>query len=406
MHDKYPSLRQSSVQLNRTEKASIILNVLVTAGLVSFLFLFIYFSYRQILLFTANELDWEVSNYILRTPGVYSRGEQWLILIYVFILTIAVIYQVMKTRDRIALSYIRSYISLMAQGDYHLRVPEDYAGEYLKLAQDINILMESINQALEDRDKAERSKDELMNNIGHDIRTPLTSVIGYLDLAKNPKTSDQDRQQYIEVAYNKSKEMRGLVNDLFDYTSSLNATIQLACQTIPLLPFVEQLAADFYLASQAKGVELVTDVSPEDLTLHMDPNKMARVFNNLITNALKYGTGASQIMVKAYPAKDLKALDLPSSCQVKRINPVKSWVILEVRNDGELLEEAELEKIFERSYRSDQSRNSKEKGSGLGLSIVKNFIQAHHGHVFALIEGQELVFRMCLPQANPENKLL
>ena len=106
MYDKYPSLRQSNVQLNRTEKVSIILNVLVTAGLVSFLFLFIYFSYRQILLFTANELDWQVSNYILRTPGVYSRGEQWLILIYVFILTIAVIYQVVKTRDRIALSYI------------------------------------------------------------------------------------------------------------------------------------------------------------------------------------------------------------------------------------------------------------------------------------------------------------
>ena len=133
---------------------------------------------------------------------------------------------------------------------------------------------------------------------------------------------------------------------------------------------------------------------------------MARVFNNLITNALKYGTGASQIVVKAYPAQNLKALDLPSSCQFKRINPVKSWVILEVRNDGELLEEAELNKIFERSYRSDQSRNSKEKGSGLGLSIVKNFIQAHHGHVFALVEGQELVFRMCLPQFHPEDKPL
>lgn len=397
--DKHPHLRLRDMHLDRTEKASIILNVTVAAGIVSFIFLFVYFSYRQILLFTANELNWSISNYILRTPGVYDQGEKWLLFIYFFTVMIVVIYQVMKTRDQITLTYIRSYISLMAQGDYHLRVPEDYAGEYLKLAQDINTLMASINQALEDRDKAEKSKDELMNNIGHDIRTPLTSVIGYLDLAMNPKTSQEDRQHYIEVAHNKSKEMRGLVNDLFDYTSSLSATVQLTCQTIPLTPFIEQLAADFYLAAEDKGVEIITEVQPEDLKLDMDPNKMARVFNNLISNALKYGKGASQIQIKAYPVQDLNSIDLPPSCLLKtRHKNSHSWIVMEVRNNGELLEEEELDKIFERSYRSDQSRNSREKGSGLGLSIVKNFLQAHKGDVFALVEERDLVFRMCLPQ--------
>ena len=384
------STPQGQFTLDRTEKISIMLNVIVTMGIISFLFLVIYISYQQILLLSANKFKWDFAWWVLENEEVYNRGLQLLTLIYIIVLIIGITYQFIRSRNQIALSYIRHYISLMAQGNYQLRVPEAYAGEYLKLAQDVNILIENINQAFYQRDQSEKSKEELMNNIGHDIRTPLTSVIGYLDLVKkNPDLDHQTRLEYIDVAYSKSKEMRGLVNDFFDYTSSLGSTIKLEVQAIPIHGFLEQIAADFYLEAQKLNIQIETRVADPDYTANFDPEKMARVFNNLISNALKYGHGATQITLVAL-VEELKKNSKSQS--------TIPHLILEVRNNGELINEDELEKIFERSYRTDQSRNSARKGSGLGLSIVKNFIEAHQGRIFAKNQGQELVFRIELPQ--------
>ena len=182
-------------------------------------------------------------------------------------------------------------------------------------------------------------------------------------------------------------------------------------QFIPLNLFLEQIQADFDYQAQKLGVDLQIDVNPSDLEVLIDPEKIVRVLNNLITNAFKYGKGARYIRIQA---KKISNQHYESLVKNESLHPLDKgqpsfWLEMEVANDGQLLDEKELEKIFERSYRSDKSRNSKEPGSGLGLAIVRNIIRLHKGDVHAFVHDKELVFRILIPQyrsrSSIENKL-
>ena len=170
--------------------------------------------------------------------------------------------------------------------------------------------------------------------------------------------------------------MQTLIAELFDYASSKQTTYVLQPSKIQLKLFMEQLAADFELSAGEKGIAIEVSVQPESLVGYFDVEKMARVFNNLVVNALKYGYGASVIKLNAFYSKS------------------QQTIVYEVRNNGELISNKDLKQIFNRTYRTDQSRHSDEPGSGLGLSIVKNIVELHGGQVYALIDADELVFRI------------
>lgn len=269
-----------------------------------------------------------------------------------------------------------NYIS--ENNKYNYRIERTHIGELTDIIDSINQLVESTEHSLEEERRAEETKDELIANVSHDIRTPLTSTIGYLDAVIHKQyQSEEEKDSYIGIAYEKAKMMRTLVNDLFLYIESGQATYSIEAQSIPIKFFFEQLAAEFELTGDEQGVDIVVEVYPEDLFVQIDVDKMARVFSNLISNALKYGFG-DVIRLRAYKSSDDES------------------VYLETRNNGEILAESEYKNIFERSYRTEKSRTSEIPGSGLGLSIVKNIVDLHGGLVFATVEDNETVFRIKL----------
>lgn len=407
--------KEPKSELTFSEKLEFGLEVLIYAGTISFIFLIIYFLYQLFLVFWIDTMNISIKSVLYDYPvlyTIYNHSNQILILIYLFVLIIVIFWIVRKNRTTRRLASIRKYISRMAQGDYQLRIPDQEMGDYQNLSQDVNTLMDSINQAFLQRNESEKSKDELINNISHDIRTPLTSIMGYLNLIQDKKDlTDEQLKEYIDLVYAKCQNLKGLLDDLFVYTSSQDSTARMDFQFIPLNFFLEQIQADFDYQAQKLGIDLQIDVNPSDLEVLIDPEKIVRVLNNLITNAFKYGKGARYIRIQAKKIsnQEYESLVKRESLHALDKGQPSFWLEMEVANDGQLLDEKELEKIFERSYRSDKSRNSKEPGSGLGLAIVRNIIRLHKGDVHALVHDKELVFRILIPQyrsrSSIENKL-
>lgn len=391
-----------TMEFSQNEKREVILKGFMTAGFFSIVYLLLIYIFRQTLLSEGGSESFQVfKEWFTNSPGYIRITEDTITFIYGLAMIIGVTLSCRNRIQRITLNHIQAFIHYMALGNYDLRIDVDQAGGYQDLAKNVNTLIDSIQHAMEEQEKAEAAKDEMIHNIGHDLRTPLTSMIGFLGLLESKAYRNQDElDQYINVAYSKTKSMQSLVNDLFDYASSLHGNVTLNYQPIPLSPYLEQISADFMMEAQNKNIEIQTQVRPEELMLEIDPERMARAISNLVANAIKYGKGASYIQLKAYEVKAslYKSMShLPeNSCHKPK--QVGDWVFIEVRNNGEKLSDHDLKKIFERSYRADSSRNSKEPGSGLGLAIVKNLLELHHGNVYALVENEDLVFRLEVPK--------
>ncbi|MRI81701.1 two-component sensor histidine kinase [Aerococcaceae bacterium DSM 109653] len=369
-------------KLSRSEKFEIVLEAIVTLWIVFFFYLSV------ILLFSAI-VDLEMDFLELKTLRVqFMLTEERLLSIFyiftaaIFIIALLLVLWRFKRRLRvIRLGHVFKQLEYITEGHYDYRIPDTNLGSLSSVVTSINKLVDSTVEAMEEERRIEKTKDELITNVGHDIRTPLTSIIGYLGLIENKQYHNvEEILEYTHTAYTKALHMQTLVSELFDYASSRQTTYVIEPSKIQIKLFLEQLAADFELAAEEKGMTLEVSVEPAKLMGCFDVEKMARVFNNLIVNALKYGHGASIIKLKAY-----------YKAQEPQNDPI---IIYEVRNNGALLSNDDLNNIFNRTYRTDQSRHSDEPGSGLGLSIVKNIVELHGGHVYALIDADELVFRI------------
>lgn len=374
-----------TMKLSRLERSELVVEAIITLGIVFFLYLSVILLVRE---FIDVPFTWGGRNAISFRTRFFLDDATLAFLLHIFsvfsiILGILITFWRVKRRIRLMkLEHVLQYVTYIAQGNYDIRIPTNKNPELAEVITSINLLVDSTVEALNEERRIEKTKDELITNVGHDLRTPLTSIIGYLGLIENKQYHEhKEVLQYTHTAYTKALHMQSLVDDLFDYAASRQTTYELKSQPLQIALFLEQLAADFELAANEKEIVIKVDVTPQNLTAHLDVEKMARVFNNLITNALKYGHGASFIHLKAYP----KAND-------------SERIIFEVLNDGTPINEAELEKIFERSYRADHSRHSDEPGSGLGLAIVSNIIELHQGHVYAANENNQTVFRIEIPQ--------
>lgn len=373
------------MKLTRLEISELIVEMVITLGIVFFLYLSVILLARDLIDFP---FSWRGSPPISIRMRFFLDDATinfflWIFTLLSFVVGLLITYWRFKRRYRLMkLEHVLSYVTYIAQGNYDIRIPENTIPDLAEVTNSINMLVDSTVEALEEERRVEKTKDELITNIGHDLRTPLTSIIGYLGLIENKQYHDEEEMlQYTHTAYTKALRMQSLVDDLFDYAASRQTTYEIDPQPVQVALFLEQLAADFVLAAREKGLDLQVNVTPANLSANLDLDKMARVFYNLITNAFKYGYDATFIKLNAYPSKN-KA----------------NYVIFEVINDGAPINEAEIERIFERSYRSDQSRHGDEPGSGIGLAIVSSIVESHQGQVYAANENNQTVFRIEMPQ--------
>lgn len=223
----------------------------------------------------------------------------------------------------------------------------------------------------------EQKKDELIVYLAHDIKTPLTSMIGYLSLLSEIKDMPQEqRNRYIDIALDKSYRLEDLINELFDVARFNSEKIVLEKEEINLNLMLEQIADDFYptLKEMNKKINFTSD---EKTILYADPDKLSRVFNNLIKNAVNYSKENTDI--------DISILNKENQATVK------------ITNKGKQIPKEKLDKIFEKLYRLDSSRTSKTGGSGLGLAIAKEIVELHGGRIYAESDMKETTFSVILP---------
>ncbi len=276
------------------------------------------------------------------------------------------------------MNHIIGELHYIAQGHLDHRIPFRLKGSEQHVISSVNALVDSAVKSMDDERKIEKSKDELITNVSHDLRTPLTSIIGYLGLIEDKQyQSEEDILKYTHTAYEKAKQMKNLVEDLFEYTKVQQHGAPVNIMRIDLNQLLEQLTASFELEGQHRGIEISSKVVPNPLMIEADPEKLGRVFNNLVANAFKYGNGASYIRVDARQRAD--------------------QVEVTVANDGTPIPAQSLDHLFERFYRAEVSRSRATGGTGLGLAIVKSIVDLHHGTVTVTSDENETAFVVTLP---------
>ncbi|GMA48163.1 two-component sensor histidine kinase [Tetragenococcus muriaticus] len=274
--------------------------------------------------------------------------------------------------------HIISELHYIANGHYDHRIPFELRGDLARLVDSINGLVDSTATAIEEERRIEKSKDELITNISHDIRTPLTSIIGYLGLIEDRQYhSEEDLLKYTHTAFLKTKQMKALVDDLFEYTKARQPSNPVNLTTFDMVQLVEQLAADFELEARNNGITIETVAQPQQLLMEGDTEKLVRVFNNLLSNALKYGKDADKIIIQ--------------------LEKTGTEAVISVKNNGQMIPKQSLDSLFDRFYRVEESRSQETGGTGLGLAIAQSIIASHGGYIYAKSNPDWTSFIIHLP---------
>lgn len=305
--------------------------------------------------------------------------------IFVFLLLISNIlityWRIKRRYKQFQLWHIISELHYIAAGHYDYRVKFQLNGDLKDIIDSINDLVASTQNAIKEEQLIKKSKDELITNVSHDIRTPLTSIIGYLQLIENKQyASEKDLEEYAHIAYNKSKEMKAMVDDLFEYSVLDQPTTKLTLSRFDLAELIQQVSVDYLLQMEEKNIQFISNINPNPFYMIADADKIVRIFSNLLSNALKYGTNATVIEIKA---------SLLGTQEVQ----------IAIRNNGKPIPKKSLNKIFDRFYRADLSRNQKIKGTGLGLAIVDSIVKLHHGSINVTSNNDWTTFTITLPIA-------
>lgn len=304
---------------------------------------------------------------------------QRVLIIFLVLIDVWVVWWRLRRRYHLYLmNHIIGELHYIAQGHLDHRIPFRLKGSEQHVITSVNALVDSAVQSMDDERKIEKSKDELITNVSHDLRTPLTSIIGYLGLIEDKQyQNEEDILKYTHIAYEKAKQMKNLVDDLFEYTKVQRHGAPVNIMRVDLNQLLEQLTASFALEADRRGIEISSKVVPNPLMIEADPEKLGRVFNNLVANAFKYGNGASYIRITAHQEQDK--------------------VVVKVANDGTPIPEKAQSHLFERFYRAEASRSRATGGTGLGLAIVKSIVDLHHGQVTVSSDADETAFIVTLP---------
>ncbi|MDA1879892.1 vancomycin resistance histidine kinase VanS [Bacillus cereus group sp. BY10-2LC] len=244
------------------------------------------------------------------------------------------------------------------------------------MEQKLNTLKRTLEKREHDAKLAEQRKNEVVMYLAHDIKTPLTSVIGYLILLDEaPDMPREQKAKYVHITLDKAYRLEQLIDEFFEITRYNLQTITLTKKHIDLYYMLVQMTDEFYPQLAAKGKQVVLHAS-EDLTVFGDADKLARVFNNILKNATAYSKDDSVIDITANLSEDV--------------------VSIVFENDGNIPKD-KLATIFEQFYRLDDARSSDTGGAGLGLAIAKEIIVQHGGQIYAESNDNSTIFTVELP---------
>ena len=241
----------------------------------------------------------------------------------------------------------------------------------------INTIKHTLEKQKLDMKLAEQRKNDMVMYLAHDLKTPLASVIGYLNLLRDEgQISEELRQKYLSVSLEKAERLEDLINEFFEIAKFNLSNITLQYSRISLVRLLEMLLYEFQPMLHEKNLECNLMV-PEDIMIRCDADKIQRVFDNLLKNAVIYSFEGTDIDIAV----------------VRQGEDVE----ITFTNHGDTIPEEKLERVFEQFYRLDASRSTSSGGAGLGLAIAKQIIELHHGAIMARSENEMIEFRVILP---------
>lgn len=280
------------------------------------------------------------------------------------------------------LSWFTRYFDEIDEGLEKLIQGEDkeitLSQEMEPMEQKLNVLRQTLERRELEAKLAEERKNNLVMYLAHDIRTPLTSVIGYLSLLEEaPDMPTEQKAKYVHITLEKANRLEKLINEFFEITRYNIQQIILEKEQIDLYYMLLQMIEEFYPLLSQKGNQAVLH-GDEDVTVCGDPIKLARVFNNILKNAVAYSYDNTEIHI--FLEK------LPSGT-----------ILVKFQNQGKTIPEEKLSSIFEKFYRMDEARTSNTGGAGLGLAIAKEIVTLHGGQITAESEEEQITFVVELP---------
>lgn len=338
-------------------------------------------------LFAILAIGWSVSINISWQPSsiyyLLQWGKEWIIAIMSILILIGWIVITLRFMTR-PLRYLDELVDasekLANPGEEPIRL-----SRAMKSVEDEpNLVREGALRNAMLAKEAEQRKNDLIVYLAHDLKTPLTSVIGYLTLLRDePQISEEMRSRYTGIALDKAERLEDLINEFFDITRFNLTNIQLEPERVNISRMLEQIGFEFHPILAEKDLKLETEIKP-NVEILCDPDKLARVFDNLLRNAVNYSYAGTTI----YLSMDYE--------------PIKDEVKICVENHGKTISPDKLDRIFEQFFRLDSSRRSSTGGSGLGLAIAKEIVELHHGTITAESENESIRFTVVLPGV-PEN---
>lgn len=282
---------------------------------------------------------------------------------------------------------ISDAVESISQGNLGTEVDVTGDDEFSAMAANLNKMASDIRTLMDKEREAERTKNELITNVAHDLRTPLTSIIGYLELlAGNTKVPAEMEHKYIEIAYSKARRLEKLIEDLFGFTKLNYGKIAMHVGQLDIVKLLSQLLEEAYPNFVEKNLSYDLQSNVPAKTISADGNLLARLFDNLIGNAIKYGADGKRVLVKIHAEDDT--------------------VTVSVTNYGYVIPADELPLLFNKFYRVEQSRSTTTGGTGLGLAIAKAIVDMHGGTISVSSDLNGTVFTVKLQvyfDVNKEN---
>ncbi len=275
----------------------------------------------------------------------------------------------------------------LAQGDLGFRIDEKYLfGPLLRHAEDLNDIRLGINRAVEERMRSERFRTELITNVSHDIKTPLTSIINYIDLLEKELEETEVNEttlQYIEVIERQSLRLKKLITDLIEASKASTGALQISLAPCQVSVLLSQALAEYSDKLEAAKLEAVTRLPEDEPTIMADGRLLWRVFDNLLSNAAKYSLRGTRLYIDA------------DTTLLQREGGSRPYLRIMFRNISGQPLNISPEELMERFVRGDTSRHT--EGSGLGLSIARSLLELHHGTLELEIDGDLFKATVLLP---------